>query len=208
MYKQLLTATLVVGLTGMTQIQAKAATTIFFGGFLDRDDSFTYTDAEDTVSVTVTGSAGNNSRDVVRGPLGIGVWNGSLLDDPEVDGVGPDETLILEVDPAVSLIAATFARVGRGDEVKIILDGDDFFSGNIPGGNRRDTDIGTVRISNAPFATQIEFTVTDRNDDYLLKKIKVDVVPEPLTILGAGTALGFGGFFKKKLASKKNNKKA
>lgn len=206
MYKKLLTATLVVGLTGMTQIQAKAATTIFFGGSLTVEDSFTYT-TNDGITVTATGSAGNNSRDVIRGPLGIGVFGG-FPDDPEVDGVGPDETLILEVDPAVSLIAATFARVDRRDEVTIILDGNDFFSGNIPGGNRRDTDIGTVRISNAPFATQIEFTVTDRNDDYLLKKIKVDVVPEPLTILGAGTALGFGGFFKKKLASKKNKKKA
>ncbi|GBF79418.1 exosortase [Aphanothece sacrum FPU1] len=31
-------------------------------------------------------------------------------------------------------------------------------------------------------------------------------VPEPLTILGAGTAMGFGSFFKRKLTKTKNNK--
>ncbi|MDJ0508638.1 MAG: THxN family PEP-CTERM protein [Crocosphaera sp.] len=36
---------------------------------------------------------------------------------------------------------------------------------------------------------------------------KLTAVPEPLTMLGAGAAIGFGGFFKRKL-SKKNNKKA
>lgn len=34
----------------------------------------------------------------------------------------------------------------------------------------------------------------------------IDVVPEPLTMLGAGAALGFGGFFKRKLSEKKNTK--
>ncbi len=34
--------------------------------------------------------------------------------------------------------------------------------------------------------------------------IEVQAVPEPLTILGAGTALGFGTFFKRKLAKKQN----
>ena len=207
MYKKLLTATLVLGLTGMTQIQAKAATTIFFGGSLAVEDSFTYTDTEDTVFVTVTGSAGGNSRDVVRGLLGIGVFGGGP-DDPEVDGFGPNETLSLLVDPSVSLITATFSRVGFDDDLEIIIDGNLAFSGDIAGGNILDTGIGTVTIANAPFGTQIDFTVTEGNDDYLLKKVKVDVVPEPLTILGAGTALGFGGLFKKKLASKKNNKKA
>ncbi|ACK67181.1 hypothetical protein PCC8801_3204 [Rippkaea orientalis PCC 8801] len=33
-------------------------------------------------------------------------------------------------------------------------------------------------------------------------------VPEPLTMLGAGAAVAFGGVFKKKLAAKKDNKKA
>ncbi|WP_420911668.1 PEP-CTERM sorting domain-containing protein [Rippkaea orientalis] len=32
------------------------------------------------------------------------------------------------------------------------------------------------------------------------------VVPEPLTILGAGTAIGFGATFKRKLAKKTNKK--
>ncbi|HAC65523.1 MAG TPA: hypothetical protein DCF68_18830 [Cyanothece sp. UBA12306] len=31
----------------------------------------------------------------------------------------------------------------------------------------------------------------------------IGTVPEPLTILGAGAALGFGGFFKRKLAKSK-----
>ncbi|MGK7956329.1 MAG: PEP-CTERM sorting domain-containing protein [Crocosphaera sp.] len=202
MYKTLLTTTLVVGLTGMTQMQAKAATTFVFGGSNDLEESFTF--IKDDITITVTGSAGDDPRDVIRRPSGIGVWNGRRSgDDREVDGFGPDETLSLLVDPEVSLITATFSRVGKNDDVEIVIGGDVFFSGDIPGGNKFDTGIGTVRISDAPFATQIDFTVTEKNDDYFLKKIKVDVVPEPLTILGAGTAIAFGAKFKRKLASKK-----
>lgn len=36
----------------------------------------------------------------------------------------------------------------------------------------------------------------------------VETVPEPLTMLGAGTALGFGSFFKRKLAKDKKSNKA
>ncbi len=37
-------------------------------------------------------------------------------------------------------------------------------------------------------------------------KETVGTVPEPLTMLGAGAALGFGGFFKRELSKKKNKK--
>ncbi len=40
-----------------------------------------------------------------------------------------------------------------------------------------------------------------------VENVQLTPVPEPLTILGAGTAISFGGFFKKKL-SKRNQKKA
>jgi hypothetical protein len=41
-------------------------------------------------------------------------------------------------------------------------------------------------------------------------KVTVETVPEPLTILGAGTAAGFGAFFKRKLnqSQKQNSDKA
>jgi hypothetical protein len=43
-------------------------------------------------------------------------------------------------------------------------------------------------------------------DSELLINFSASIVPEPLTILGAGTAMGFGSFFKRKLAKKNNNK--
>ncbi|MCH2248071.1 MAG: PEP-CTERM sorting domain-containing protein [Crocosphaera sp.] len=39
-----------------------------------------------------------------------------------------------------------------------------------------------------------------------LDSITPTVVPEPLTILGAGTAIGFGTAFKKKLGKNKKKK--
>jgi hypothetical protein len=49
------------------------------------------------------------------------------------------------------------------------------------------------------------------NTDYYWSSIRGIVekpVPEPLTMLGAGTALGFGGLFKRKLAKDKKSNKA
>lgn len=41
-----------------------------------------------------------------------------------------------------------------------------------------------------------------------VENVELTPIPEPLTILGAGTAISFGGFFKRKLSKKtKNNKK-
>jgi hypothetical protein len=43
-------------------------------------------------------------------------------------------------------------------------------------------------------------------DSELPINFSASIVPEPLTLLGAGTAMGFGIFFKRKLAKTKNNK--
>ncbi|EAZ91422.1 PEP-CTERM sorting domain-containing protein [Crocosphaera chwakensis] len=40
-----------------------------------------------------------------------------------------------------------------------------------------------------------------------LDNVSVNAVPEPLTILGAGSAIGFGVSFKRKLANRKNKTK-
>jgi hypothetical protein len=49
--------------------------------------------------------------------------------------------------------------------------------------------------------------ISTANTFYIgLDNVSVEVVPEPLTILGSATALGFGAFFKRKLAQgKKSN---
>ncbi len=42
-----------------------------------------------------------------------------------------------------------------------------------------------------------------------VENVQLTPVPEPLTILGAGTAISFGGFFKRKLSQgQKKNKKS
>ncbi|WP_416336910.1 PEP-CTERM sorting domain-containing protein [Crocosphaera sp. UHCC 0190] len=54
---------------------------------------------------------------------------------------------------------------------------------------------------------ELSFTGSGGGDSYALTGgYFVEPVPEPLTILGAGAAVGFGGLFKRKLAQKKNTK--
>ncbi len=62
-------------------------------------------------------------------------------------------------------------------------------------------------------ATGLEFNTT-LNEEYVITgglnanaSASVQPVPEPLTILGSATALGFGGFLKRKLKLSKSNKK-
>jgi len=106
------------------------------------------------------------------------------------------ETLLLSFDRRARINSATFSRVGGNDEFTLLVDGDELVSADIPGGNLADIDIGSFDFTsfNAGDRTGVEFgfTVTDLDDDYILREIVVEKVPEPALVLGllAASALG------------------
>lgn len=70
-------------------------------------------------------------------------------------------------------------------------------------------DVGYAVISgiSEPFTLTGNLTLSDfgsLDGSAVASQIKVGAVPEPLTILGAGTALGFGVFFKRKSQRQQN----
>ncbi|NET00838.1 MAG: PEP-CTERM sorting domain-containing protein [Sphaerospermopsis sp. SIO1G1] len=125
---------------------------------------------------------------------GLGIKSSRFdTDKKEIDGFGPDESLLLDFAPKnVRLLSATFGRVGFNDEFSLFVDGDHLISRNIPGGNRRDKDTGTFNFERFSGTTgsQFRFTVTDFNDDYTLKKAVFQTVPEPASILGLFAVAG------------------
>lgn len=190
------------------------------GGSTAVNSSFSYNTGD--VGLTVTGfrdnllGGGTTSAFVVRSSGGLGVT--SVLSDitdplqiPELDGLGLDEGLQFEFDQKITINSATFSRVDSDDDFTVSVDGGGLFlSEDIPGGNLFDTGVGTFNFSafdaGSRTGTLVSFSVGGNNDDYILKSIEVEAVPEPLTILGTGMALGFGGLFKKELDKKKKTK--
>ncbi|MEL7034482.1 MAG: PEP-CTERM sorting domain-containing protein [Cyanobacteria bacterium J06592_8] len=205
--------------TVMTLVSGQAAQAITFDfGGLDGDFSLSF--SEEGVDVTATGFTPDGIRSVVQTPNGLGVFGGvenvglpfPVPDAFQTDGLGPDETLELAFSQQISLVSATFGRVGFNDEFRLLVDGDELVSADIPGGNANvlSTDTGTFdfTIFEQPERTGsvLGFTVTDFNDSYFLRSIEVEPVaepvPEPLTILGSLSALGMGTVLKKR--QKKN----
>ncbi|EAW38843.1 PEP-CTERM sorting domain-containing protein [Lyngbya sp. PCC 8106] len=175
--------------------QAAEAVTFNFGGF-DLDNSLSF--SEGGIDLTATGFATNGNRQVSRGPNGLGVFGG-FGDSFQVDGLGFNETLQLEFNKQISLVSATFSRVGFNDDFRLLVDGNQLVSADIPG-------TGTFDFTSFALADRtgsvLGFTVADNNDDYFLRSIEVEPVPEPLTILGSLSALGMGAALKKKQQKK------
>jgi hypothetical protein len=129
-----------------------------------------------------------------------------LGDSLQTDGLGADETLQLSFNKQISLVSATFSRVGFNDDFRLLVNGNQLVSADIPGGNILDSGTGTFNFTSfaRPNRTGsvLGFTVADNNDDYFLSSIEVEPVPEPLTILGSLSALGMGAVLKKKQQKK------
>ena len=178
----------------LTAISAKPAqaTRFHLGGFPSLSSSFDY--SKEGIDLTITAGSTAGPRNVARGFLGVGV-KGGFLDDPELDGLGPNEALFLDFNKKISLVSATFSRVGFNDDFQLFVDGDFLVEADIPGGNIFDRGIGTFRFKKfAPDnqGTSFAFTVAGKNDDYFLKKVKVKVVPEPASLLGLLAVGAFG----------------
>ena len=203
-YTNLSLASVFVGSFGLMNT-AEASTFYLGNGFNFPEVASEFNYVVDGIGLKTTGLLdGGGSRNVYRSILGAGVTNQVIFDfeDNQIDGLGIDETLVLEFDRTVDLKSITFARVGINDEFTLTVDGDGGFSADIPGGNFLDLDISTFVLNPSRIGINFGIGVTDRNDDFLVKYVEVEAIPEPLTILGTLTALGFGGLFKKKISSK------
>lgn len=156
----------------------------------------------DGIFVTATGESQglfnpNSSlrRNVFQNGNGLGVtFNTSSAEDNRVDGLGLDETLNLSFLQPVNLIAATFKSVDRSDEFRLLVNGEQFVDADIPG--RRFNN--TFTFTPSPVGTVFGFSVTDWDDDYLLKAIEVTPVPTPAAVLPALIGMGAAAFRRKK----------
>ena len=139
---------------------------------------------------------------VYKGFWGLGVTRG-YYDSTQLDGKGLDETLRLSFRHAVRVVSATFSAVGRNDDATVTIDGAQIFSGDIPsyfGG------IGKINFANTATGSLLDFSVVGKNDDYYLKSVDVEKVPEPMTILGTGLALGVGAVLERKRSRARKSK--
>ena len=178
-----------------TASAASAASITFdFSGNGGKQQSFNL--VEDGLSVTATGEIVDGSpRDVFQGASGFGVFEGGT-ENTQIDGKGANfkETLNLSFDNLVTLLSATFTNVESGDEFKLFVDGNQLVSDTqIPGSG-----IFDFTLSN-PTGTVLGFSVgEDADNDYFLKSVEVQEVPEPTSILGSLLFSGFGAMFYKK----------
>lgn len=194
-----------IGLGGVGVRQAEASTlhsgtTIFdFTGSRSTQDSLNF--SEDGIDLEVTAFAtsifGVSERDVAQRNRGLGVKSDDFLgplDSPQIDGFGPNETLLLTFSPDVSLVAATFSNVQRNDEFSLFVDGDLLVSEDIPNNNT----FNFTSLAPNNEGSQFGFSVTDFNDDYFLKSVKVKAIeepvstPEPASLLGLLAVGAFG----------------
>ncbi|MGI9288873.1 MAG: PEP-CTERM sorting domain-containing protein [Pseudomonadales bacterium] len=113
---------------------------------------------------------------------GLGVGGTHFLDSKQLDGFGPDESVLFRFSRSVRLLGFTLTRVGYFDDATLTVDDVPQLSGNIPGGNIWDSD--TASIKAGLNGTDFQFGVTDWNDDYFIKSLTVHAteVPEPGTI--------------------------
>ncbi|HQH28777.1 MAG TPA: PEP-CTERM sorting domain-containing protein [Oligoflexia bacterium] len=149
-------------------------------------------DTTGTYMLTATGLVSGSNRNVVRSSSGIGVWSGSILEDPEVDGLGDDETLVLDLGLAqLMLESITFTRVGLDDDFRLIVDSVvQIASADIPGGNILGTSVSVYQVLPQLLGSVFSLTVPNWNDDYKVSQVTFSgSVPEPMTLALFGVGL-------------------
>ncbi|MDA0672230.1 MAG: PEP-CTERM sorting domain-containing protein [Cyanobacteria bacterium] len=186
----------VSAMTSMGVQPAQAASLTFdLTGSNANAPSFMFT--VDDVTLTATGSNEYGARDLRRTQYGLGVRSADGEDSGphnQIDGRGSNglfgpEALLLELDRKVKIISAVFSRVNRNDNFHLLIDGNHAFAGDIPGPpmgssvSDHEEFIFTAPV-NSTVGTKFTFTVPQMNDDYALKSVTFEAVPEPATLLG------------------------
>ena len=151
----------------------------------------------DGITLKATGTEGTanvNIRQILNNPNngnpgGLGVRGSNL--NGQIDGRGGDfEALLLELDRTVRIVSATFTRVNsnNNDDFTLSVDGNNTISGDIPldiiSPNGNDLGTGTLNFNDLLIGNLFAFSVTENDDDYRLKSVTFETVPEPTSILG------------------------
>lgn len=199
--KRLSIATVSATAIALTTASAASAASITFDFSGNGGQKQSYNLLEDGLNVTATGELVDGTpRDVFQDGDGFGVFRGGT-ENTQIDGVNENrrETLNLSFDNLVTLISATFTKVDSGDEFKLFVDENQLVSDTqIPGSGNFD-----FTSFNAT-GTVLGFSIGDSDDDYFLKSVEVQEVPEHASILGSLLVSGFSAMFYKKRKNKSN----
>lgn len=118
----------------------------------------------------------------LRAGLGVKLLN--TRDNNQIDGSGPDETLLFSFSSVVELTNITFGNVQRNDDFTLSIDGVEVFNQDIPGTGSPSVEIVSIDAIGSIFG----FSVQGNNDDYFIRNITVQAVPE------SGTTFVLVGF--------------
>ncbi|WP_152588697.1 PEP-CTERM sorting domain-containing protein [Nostoc sphaeroides] len=189
--------------TVIATTEKAGAISIYLGNGIDQpqiDSSFNF--SQDGISLTATGVTNTGARNVYQSILGLGVSDTNNPIDIGTNQIGGTirvgETLKLAFNQSVKLVSVTFSRVGNNDNFSLLVNGNQFVAADIPGGNILDIDVSKFSFNPSPTGNIFGFTVADNNDDYLVKSVEVEAVPEPITLAGMVMGSGFGGILFKK----------
>ncbi len=172
-----LLALLVLSIVAGAAQAAPVTVTINFTQAVNHTDFFDFGGL--TLSISAFSTSG--PRSIFFGGSGLGVFGGGA-DDPQLDGLGPDETLRFVFSSPILLERVRFTLVGSNDDFTLDVDGSQFASG----------DLSNVIDFGANGST-FDFSVLENNDDYKIKKITftfdTESVPEPGTLFLLSTGL-------------------
>lgn len=177
----------------------------FTGGPLDIGDPIQFSSGG--LDLDVSGTPGV----AVDNILGLGVVSG-LFDLPEIDSIGPNESLDLDFSESVKLLEIGFSLVDFDDSGILEVNGIEVLSGNIPG-DLTTLGFGSLDVSGFDYiADNFSFTVDDagflRENSYMISYLTVETlgsssnpigVPEPAPFLLMGLGLFVLGTRKKAL---------
>jgi len=132
-----------------------------------------------------------NSVQVYIDKFGLGAKLESGSDGPEIDNLGPDESLVLSFSENVQLLEATFSQIGLNDDV-IIDNQTHLFTASFSEGNSSDTGRQTLAFSNF-LGSEFHFFSQGTYSEYSLESISfiptTVTAPATLPILLFGTLL-------------------
>jgi hypothetical protein len=163
----------------IAQSPADAYSAYDFRGPLEVDSTLSFT--VDDFTVTAAAFSGGSASYLSRSVFGLGVssW---LLDNPQIDGIGRNDTLVLTFPADVILKSASFTLMGLNDDFRLLNgSGVSLLTADIPDDGY--FDFTTILPESARTGSVFGFTVAGWNDDYMLAGIEVTQIPVPPAIV-------------------------
>jgi hypothetical protein len=156
-----------------------------FTGGSGKAPSYEFTVDGLTATATASSSGFKRSANVTRDKHGLGVKS-NRDDDRNIDGKGRNDYLTVTFDFAVDLLGLKFGHKSKNDEFDLYLDG-------TKTNNNRETTSGWKKFAmGAHSGTSFTVRASQKNDNFVLKGMRVAATPIPapgsLALLGLGLA--------------------